>query len=76
MAKANVVRWYGYVLKRDDEHVLSKALEFKAKAKRKRGRPKKTWKMWRRRARVLVWRKMMPRIEQDEKWDMERLLAK
>ena len=29
---------------RDDGHVLSKALEFKVKGKRKRGRPKKTGK--------------------------------
>ena len=44
MAKANGVRWYGHVLKRDDGHVLRKALEFEVKGKRKRGRPKKTWK--------------------------------
>ena len=45
MAKANGVRWYGHVLRRDDGDVLRKALEFKVKGKRKRGRPKKTWKM-------------------------------
>ena len=44
MAKANGVRWYGHVLRRDDGHVLRKALEFKVKGKRKQGRPKKTWK--------------------------------
>ena len=44
MAKANGVRWYRHVLKRDDGHVLRKALEFEVKGKRKRGRPKKTWK--------------------------------
>ena len=44
MAKGNVVRWYGHVLRRDDGHVLRKALEFEVKGKRKRGRPKKTWK--------------------------------
>ena len=27
MAKVNGVRWYGYVLRRDDGHVLRKALE-------------------------------------------------
>ena len=27
MAKANGVRWYGHVLRRDDGHVLRKALE-------------------------------------------------
>ena len=45
MAKANGVRWYGHMLKRDDGHVLRKALEFEVKGKRKRGRPRKTWKM-------------------------------
>ena len=28
MAKGNGVRWYGHVLRRDDGHVLRKALEF------------------------------------------------
>ena len=44
MAKANGVSWYGHVLRRDDGHVLRKALEFEMKGKKKRGRPKKTWK--------------------------------
>ena len=38
------MRWYGHALRRDDGHVLRKALEFEVKGKRKRGRPKKTWK--------------------------------
>ena len=60
MAKANGVRWYGHVLRRDDGHVLRKALEFEVRARgsedgqRRRGRCKR-----RRRARVLVWRKRM-----------------
>ena len=37
MAKANGVTWYGHVLRRDDRHVLRKALEFEVKGKRKRG---------------------------------------
>ena len=45
MAKANGVKWYGHVLRRNDGHVLRKASEFEVKGKRKRGRPKKTWKM-------------------------------
>ena len=45
MAKANGVRWHGHVLRRDDGHVLRKALEFEVKGKRKRGRPKEMWKM-------------------------------
>ena len=35
MVKANRVRWYGHVLRRDDRHVLRKALEFEVKGKRK-----------------------------------------
>ena len=35
--KANGVRWYGHVLRRDDGHVLRKALEFEVMGKRKRG---------------------------------------
>ncbi len=44
LAKANGVRWYGHVLRRDGDHVLRKALEFNVDGPRKRGRPKKTWK--------------------------------
>ena len=44
-AKANGVRWYEHVSRRDDGHVLRKALEFEMKGKRKRGRPRKIWKM-------------------------------
>ena len=40
---ANGVRCYRHVLRRDDGHVLRKALEFELKRKRNRGRPKKTW---------------------------------
>ena len=35
MAKAYGVRWYLHVLRRDDWHVLKKALEFEVKGKRK-----------------------------------------
>ena len=33
-----------YVSRRDDGHVLRKALEFEVKGKKKRGQPKKMWK--------------------------------
>ena len=32
------------MLRRDDGHVLRKALEFEVKGKGRRGRPRKTWK--------------------------------
>ena len=63
MAKANGVRWYWHVLRRDDGHALRKALEFEVKGKRKRGLPKKTWKTQvekESKLRVLVFRKRMP----------------
>ena len=45
MAKAKLIEiWYRHVLRRDDGHVLRKALEFEVRGKRKPGRPKKMWK--------------------------------
>ena len=41
MAKANGVRWYGHVLRRDNGHVLRKTLKFEVKGKRKRGQGEK-----------------------------------
>ena len=43
MAKANAVRWYGHVIKRDDDNIL-KAMMMQVNGKRKRGRPKMTWR--------------------------------
>ena len=42
LATANGVRWYGHVLRRDDDSVLRVALNLEVTGKRKRGRPKKT----------------------------------
>ena len=44
LAKANGVRWYGHVLRRDEDSVLKIALDLEVDGKRKRGRPRKTWK--------------------------------
>ena len=44
LATANGVRWYGHVLRKDDGSVLRVALDLVVSGKRKRGRPKKTWK--------------------------------
>ena len=38
------VCWHPHVLKRKDGHVLRRALDFKVKDKRKRGKQKQTWK--------------------------------
>ena len=37
-------RWYGHVLRRDDNSVLRVALDLEVSGNRKRGRAKKTWK--------------------------------
>ena len=44
LATANGVRWYGHVLRRDDDSAWRVALNLEVSGKRKRGRPKKTWK--------------------------------
>ena len=54
LATANGVRWYGHVLRRDDDSVLRVALNLEVSGKRKQGRLKKTWKKWTRRQRRLV----------------------
>ena len=44
MAKANGVRWYGHVIRREDDNILKKAIMMEVNGQRKRGRPKMTWK--------------------------------
>ena len=43
LAIENSVRWYGYVLRREDGHVLRSTLNFEVEGQRKKGRPRKTW---------------------------------
>ena len=40
----NRLRWYGHVLRKDDEDWAKKCLEHEVEGSRPRGRPKKTWK--------------------------------
>ena len=40
----NGVRWYGHVLTRDNDSVSRVVLDLEVSGKRKRGRPKKTWR--------------------------------
>ena len=42
MAKASSMRWYGYVLRKEDDNVIAKALNFEVSGSK--GRPKQTWK--------------------------------
>ena len=44
LAIADSVCWYGYVLRKEDSHVLRRALDFEVKGQRKKGRPRRTWK--------------------------------
>ena len=41
---ANSVLWCGHVLRREDGHVLRRALDFEVEGQRKKWRLKKTWK--------------------------------
>ena len=41
---ANSVHWYGHVLRREDGHILRRALHFEVEGQRKKGKPKRTWK--------------------------------
>ena len=42
IAKTNGVRWYGHVVRRDDDNVQKRALMLEANGQQKRGRPKQT----------------------------------
>ena len=43
LAKANSVRWYGHVMRKDEKNFLRKALDFRVIGTMKIGIPKKTW---------------------------------
>ena len=40
----NRLRWYGHVLRKDDDDWVKKCMENEVEGSRPRGRPKKTWK--------------------------------
>ena len=44
MAKAYGVRWYGYVIRIDDDSILKKAMMLEVNGKRKQGRSTMTWR--------------------------------
>ena len=44
LAIAHSLRWYCHVLRREDGHVLRRALDFEVEDQRKKGSPKRTWK--------------------------------
>jgi len=38
------LRWYGYVLRKEDTDCVKKCMEYEVEGSRQRGRPKRTWK--------------------------------
>ena len=44
MAKANGVRSYGHVIRRNDDNTLKKGMMLEVNGQQKRGRPKMTWR--------------------------------
>ena len=44
LTKANSVRWYGHVLRREDGHVFGRVLDFEVEGQRRKGRTKRTCK--------------------------------
>ena len=57
LATANEVRWYGHVLRRDDNSVLRVLLNLEVSGNRKRGRPKKAWKNQMEETEKIGWKK-------------------
>jgi len=43
-AKANALRWFGHILRTEENSVLKVALDFEVLGKTKRGRPNSTWR--------------------------------
>ena len=44
LSKAKGILWYWHVLRRDNNYGLRRALDFKVIGRRRRGRPKMTWR--------------------------------
>ena len=40
----NTLRWYGRVLRKEDNDWMNKGMEYEVEGDRPRGRPKKTWR--------------------------------
>ena len=43
MVKMNKLRWYGHVMRREDDYIIKVALGMKMTGKRSRGRPNSRW---------------------------------
>jgi len=40
----NRLRWYGHILRKEDNDWMKKCMEYEVEGARPRGRPKKTWR--------------------------------
>jgi len=40
------LRWYGHVLRKEDNDWVKKCMEYEVEGARPKGRPKKTWRLW------------------------------
>jgi len=40
----NRLRWYGHVLRKDDDDWVKKCMEYEVEGPRPRGKPKRTWR--------------------------------
>jgi len=40
----NRLRWYGHVLRKEDDDWVKKCMEYEVEGPRPRGRPKRTWR--------------------------------
>jgi len=40
----NTLRWYGHVLRKDDDDLVKKCMEYEIQGSRPRGRTKRTWR--------------------------------
>ena len=44
LSMANSVHWYGHVLRREDDNVLRRILDFEVESQRKKWKSKRIWK--------------------------------
>ena len=65
------MKWYGHVLRRDDDNGLSGALDLEVHNNKKPGQPKKTWKKQVKTSQRRLFYRRMPRIKQGRKVECE-----
>ena len=42
----NRLQWHGHVLRKEDNYWVKKCMEYEMEGARPRGRPKETWRVW------------------------------